>query len=710
MSHVYTIPTRFTAIDQMSPVVKKMAHNMHSMVDQANIGLAKQERLFNRLTPALGHATKQLLSYGSAGAVLAGIGYSGKAIMDYETAIQSLQAVTGVSDEQLKGFKAEITDTATKTKKSATDIAGSFEVIGSMMSEYLTDPKGLKQISEAGITLAKASRQELVPTLESLTSIMNQFDLKANKAGDTVNRLTAGEIVGSLRTNQLAESLQEYGASAYAANVNLSESVALGEALAKQMKTDKIGVGARNILTVLDSAKGLDRKARRDLKRSGVDLGFLMDKTKTLSQRLHELAKISGDATKITSVFGKENKTAAQVIFNQLDTYDAYLAKIKVTNQAQTQAATNSNTLAQSVDQLKNTWINYITTNDQAAVGLDKLKTGTRYITDNLDGIVSTGVNVIKFFALWKATLIGVKVVTTGMNIALGIQNALQLQKITLLEGNIIATRASIITEKIMAATIAISTGNWAALNAVIAANPIGLAVTAVLALGTALYFLNEREKKLYEQYKAKAALEADKAIDKETEAVKRLIAQYWNLGLGIKDATAKAIRFRLSTIDYQRAQVEGRIRDTKAQLEQEKGKLYAGDLFTGAFGEGHAMYGKRAQLAEQLQAQQAAAKNLAGSRVGELQFAAQQVQNGTIGREDLAGVFSSKKSSSGESEWGKQMNIRDENKKFDLIDYQKLREAVAGDPQKITVEFKNAPAGTTATTSKSNITTPNSY
>ena len=146
-----------------------------------------------------------------------------------------------------------------------------------MMSQYLDDPKALRQITDAGITLAKAGRTELVPTLENLTSIMNQFDLKANQATETINRLTAGEIVGSLRTSQVAESLQEFGAGAYAANVNLAESVALVEALAKQMKTDKIGVGALNILTVLDSAKGLDKKARNDLQSSGVDLNFIID-------------------------------------------------------------------------------------------------------------------------------------------------------------------------------------------------------------------------------------------------------------------------------------------------------------------------------------------------------------------------------------------------------------------------------------------------
>ena len=90
MATVYTIPTKFTAIDGVSATVGKMERNIYSYAERANAGIARQERLFRRLTPSLSGATRQLLQYASAGAVIGGIAYSGKAIMDYETAIQSL--------------------------------------------------------------------------------------------------------------------------------------------------------------------------------------------------------------------------------------------------------------------------------------------------------------------------------------------------------------------------------------------------------------------------------------------------------------------------------------------------------------------------------------------------------------------------------------------------------------------------------------------
>lgn len=703
----FVLPTKFTAIDAMSPTVRAMAGNITSMTDKMNVGIARQERLFRRLTPSLGGVTKQLLSYAGAGSVIAGLGYSGKAVMDYETAIQSLQAVTGVSNTQLASMKAEVESLAVSTKKSATDIAGSFEVVGSMMSQYLSDPTALKQITDAGITLAKAGRTELVPTLQNLTSIMNQFDIQANKATDTINRLTAGEVVGSLRTSQVAEALQEFGAGAYSANVSLSESVALVEALAKQMKVDKIGVGARNILTVLDSAKGLDRKARKDLRAAGVDLNFLMDKSRSLSERLHELAKISGDSTKITSVFGKENKTAAQVIFNQLGTFDQYLAKIKVTNAAQMQAATNSKTFRYAVDELKNSWINYITTSDKAASGLAMLSSGTQFLAHNIENIVTYGLAAAKMFLLWKGAIVAAKVATVGFNVALGIQTAFTTANIVALEGNTVAILANNVALRAQAAWIALSTANMSAFAAALGLTPFGMAIAGVVALTAGLYLLNQRSKELRAEYEKKIQIDITTSINSETEAVKKLVAQYWNLGMGIKDATAAAIKFRLSSIDYQRTQAESRISQTKAEIAKEDNKLYFSDLFKGAMGMDLTSSGRRGELREQLVAQQATATKLASSRVAELQFAQSQVASGTISPKDL-GFFkgSSTQTDETKSMWGNAGKGADPNFRF----YEQIVEAIKANPQKVMVEFKNAPAGTSVSTTGAGVSTASSY
>lgn len=698
------LPTKFTAVDGISGPAKIMQQNLHNMANAANIGLARQERLWRRIVPSMSGAARNLLDYGKASIGFATVGASVKGITDYETAIQSLQAVTMVSDKELVNFKKEITTTANEAKRFASDVAGSFEVIGSNMSQYLGDPKALNQISNAGITLSKASRQELVPTLENLTSIMNQFDLAASKASDTVNRLTAGEIVGSLRTSQVAEALQEFGAGAYAANITLSESIALTEALAKQLKADKIGVGARNIITVLDSAKGLDKKARKDLRHAGVDLGYLMDKSHSLGERLKELSKINGNAIAITSVFGKENKTAAQIIFNQLPTYEAYLAKIKTTNEAQKQAEINSNTLMNRVKELGATWVNYISTSDKTAKGLQTVQDGIKFVTENIDGFVTVAVNAVKIMAVWKAAMVAQKIAVMGLTVTTGISKAVSTAYYLVDMVKYVAVTQGLTKSQ---AALAIATESA---NAALLANPFAIVATGIAILIGSVYLLNKREKELREEYEKQIQLNASAEIDKQTDALKRQIAQLVLLGSKLDEATVKQIKFNKSNLDIQRSKAEARIRQTELDLAKEKNKLYIGDLFTGAFGEGHAMYGKRGDLAEQLNAQQSSANKIAQDQLALTQFARQQVDLGNIKQKDLGNTFNSGKSttpdwskqSSPQTDWAQMMNPKKESKGYyeygndGSLDLLKMYEKITGgnkqQPVNVTIEAKGLP------------------
>ena len=380
------VPTIFTAVDKVSSIVKSMGKNVQGFTNKLQTGVSAGNRLFKKLTPSIGEAGKQLLNFVSAASIVSGVfagaSFGVQSIMDYEVALHSLEAVTGVSSEKMKG---QIESIAFKTKKSAIDVASSFETIGSAMSQYLDNPKALGQITEAGITLAKASRQELQPTLENLTSVMNQFKLGAEQANKTINILTAGEIVGSVSTSKIAEGLQEFGANAYTANVKLSESVALLETLGKQMDHTKIAVGARNLLNVMSSAKGLPKEALSSLKEHGVNLNILMDKSKSLGERLKELSKIQGDQVAITKVFGKENMTAANVIFQNLGTYNEWSKQIENTNQAQIQASVNSNTLKNKIDELKASFQNYLVSSDKTNSSLNATKDTNSILTTDAE-------------------------------------------------------------------------------------------------------------------------------------------------------------------------------------------------------------------------------------------------------------------------------------------------------------------------------------
>ena len=491
MAATLRVPTIFTAVDRVSNIVRRMGRNTMSAMNKIGNGVNKANKLFDKLTPSIGAAGKELLQYVSAASIAAaafsGVQFGVNSIMDYEVALHSLSAVTG---EETSKFKGQIEDIAKRTKKSAIDVTSSFEVIGSAMSQYLDNPKALGQITEAGITLSKAARTELTPTLENLTSVMNQFKLGAEDAAKTIDILTAGEIVGSVSTAKVAEGLKEFGANAYGANVKLSESVALIETLGKQMDHSKIAVGARNLLNVLATAKGLPKPALASLQKHNVNLNLLMDKTKPLGVRLKELSKIQKDAIAVANVFGKENLTAGNVIFSNLDVYEQWEAQIQKTSKAQEQAVKNSDTVKNRIDELKASFINWAVSGDELNPTLLRIKDSLVWLADNIGAVVKTAAWLIGSFLAIKTLLLASTIAMGAYNIALGIFAGLNTTAAISLGTNTMALRAWYVTtwlsEKAMlvwAATMKVVTGVQWLWNAAMTANPIGIIVMAVAAL-----------------------------------------------------------------------------------------------------------------------------------------------------------------------------------------------------------------------------------
>lgn len=491
MAATLRIPTIFTAVDKISAIVKNMGKNVTSFANKMESGIARGNRLFRKLTPSIGDAGKQLLSFAStaaiAGAVVSGVHFGAESIMEYETALHSLEAVTGQSSDK---FKGQIESIANKTHKSAIDVTSSFEAIGSAMSQYLDNPEALGKITEAGITLAKASRSELRPTLENLTSIMNQFDLGAEKATDTINRLTAGEIVGQVTTAKMAGALQQFGAVANANNVHLDESVALVEVLGKKLPTEQLGTASRNLITFMSAAASMPKAAQAAMAKHGVSVDVLMDKNKSLGERLKELSKIQGDAVAMEAFFGRENMAAGTIILNNLGTYDEWQKKILTTNEANRQAAVNSDTLSNAFSEVKNQFVNTLVSGDKLTPTLNNVKDAAFWLANNMSTVFTWAIRVVVAIGILKGVIMAAQVAMAIYNIALGVQGALSGAASIAIGQNTIALTAYKITTALVTgatwlmngATSAWTGAQWL-LNAALTANPIGLIIVAIAAL-----------------------------------------------------------------------------------------------------------------------------------------------------------------------------------------------------------------------------------
>lgn len=175
------------------------------------------------------------------------------------------------------------------------------------------------------------------------------------------------------------------------------------------------------------------------------------------------------------------------------------------------------------------------------------------------------------------------------------------------------------------------ATGQWG-LNAAITANPIGAVIVAVAALTAGLAFLYSRHKQLIEQYKQEAAIRADKAFDKESTAIDKLVESYMQLGLTKKDAYIQSLALERQSIGSQRIALEEAIRLNKKAIDETT--LGKGGKIFGEFSKKH----KQAQ--EDLVKNSQALTALANAEKSVTAKTVEAVNNGVIDRKDAVSML----------------------------------------------------------------------
>lgn len=433
----------------MSAPLKAMRSNLKSFADKAEIGVSKAERLFRKVTPALGEAQKQFMQFATAaaiaGVVLGGIKFGFKSLTDYEDALASFRTiVSNLSDKEFTRFQAKIEEVANATDASTVQVAQSFEKIAGLNSKFAETAEGLGAVSEAAVILSRASRDELGSSAESLVGIMNQFSLAADQANRTINVLAAGQAVGASSIKQTADAFTTFGSTAAGANITLEQSVALVQTLGK--------------FSIFGSEAGTQLKGSiLQLQRAGVGyksgLFNINDALGEVKNKFDKLRTAKEKDAYLTNTFGAINIGVGRILVGNTKLFNDYTDGVTGTSEAQKAAAINSATFSQMVERLKNKFINWITTSEEAKSALEGLRKFLGFIGDNFKTIIKV--------ASW---FIGIML--TIKTVLLVARGAITLYAI----GTKIAAAAQWL---------------W---NAAMSANPIGLIIIGVAALSVAIY------------------------------------------------------------------------------------------------------------------------------------------------------------------------------------------------------------------------------
>jgi len=398
MAATIKIPTVFTAVDKFSSVVKKMTVGVKKF---GKTGSAAIKRFDTRLT----NSVKKI---GKVGALVGGLALGTlftaaiQGNIAFNDSLASVSAITGATGADLAKLEKLAISTAKETKKSGADVLKAYELVGSAQPILLQNADALDYVTRSVILLSKASRMDLEQSTLALTDVMNQFNLTGKDSAKTIDILAAGAKFGAAAIPQISEAIVQFGTVAKQSNVSLQESVAAIEVFAaKGIKGAEAGTKMRNVLTTLATAKALPAKALKELAKFGVDLDLVSDKTQPLNVRLKEFSKISGDATAMVKVFGKENQGAGAILLNNIDHFEKLTKQVDESGVAQTQATANTNTLAFALESIKTAFTNATTATNSGSKSLEAVKKVLSFVADNMNTVLGVaGVLLGAFVAL----------------------------------------------------------------------------------------------------------------------------------------------------------------------------------------------------------------------------------------------------------------------------------------------------------------------
>lgn len=458
MAATFTASAVFKAVDKVSSVMSKMSRGVQSFSKRTQIAFSRIEMQSRRLNKGF---SKMLGVVGKLG-----LGFSALMIaqqiatanIELDASLASLSAITGKTGAQFETYVTQIEAVSKSQKAFAGDTAKAFEVVASAQPILLENADALGKVTDAAITLAKASGDELAQSALSLTGVMNQFNLGADEATRVMNTLAAGSVAGSANITNVAASMKNFGAVANAANISVEKSVALVEIMgSKSIFAEEAGTKLRGAILKLQKA-GV-----------GYESG-LFNINDALTETRKELDAFSTAKEKdmfLLKTFGAMNITTGQILLSNVDKFESLTEAVTGTNTAFVQADIKSSTIANRLLEVQAAFKNAVTSTDSENTALVSLKKILILVTNNMDKIIGTVITLIKLFILYKAVVIGAALAQKALAITMALSKFVKFIRLVML-----ITKAK---------------GAWAAaqwvLNIAMKANPIGLIIIAILAL-----------------------------------------------------------------------------------------------------------------------------------------------------------------------------------------------------------------------------------
>ena len=265
-----------------------------------------------------------------------------------DSQMHDLSAVAGVTGEGLKQIEGFARQSA---KAFGTDAAVAVEGYKLLLSQLTPElgkyPEALSAMGDCIQTTSKLMGGDGVAAAQVLTTAMNQYGVSLEDptaAGEEMARMmnvmAAAGQAGSAELPAISAALQQCGMAAKAANVSFEETNAAIQVLDKAgKKASEGGVALRNVLGQLGKGRFVEKQAREELEKAGIDVVALGDNSKSLKERLEMLKPMLNDSALLSKFFGVENANAARALIQGTESLQDFTDAVTGTNSATEQAA-----------------------------------------------------------------------------------------------------------------------------------------------------------------------------------------------------------------------------------------------------------------------------------------------------------------------------------------------------------------------------------
>ncbi len=306
---------------------------------------------------------------------------AGKAAADFEVHLDSLQALTGLSNEAMKGVSDTALDMSRKFGISAGEITDAMGLIGSQAPELLKDADALAYVTDAAMTLAKAGSISAEAAGSAITTVVNQMGVLPSEAMNIANALEAAEQQGSASVEYLNTAFEKSGTMAKQAGMSYVDLAAMVETVAPKFSSADVA-GSQLSSTLLKLSMGADE---------------FNPAVVGMSQALENMANAQLTNEQLSKMVGEANITMIKTMIEGKSAFDGFSSSLSGTNAAVDSFQTKTDNFSGAIDRLKANWDAFLITLGQSGL-IQGIADNIMLVMDALNSVMQALGDVIKAF------------------------------------------------------------------------------------------------------------------------------------------------------------------------------------------------------------------------------------------------------------------------------------------------------------------------